>query len=38
MNNNCLEGYKPGGLYMGDWIDEKTKIKGFNMVEGEWWW
>jgi len=33
MNNNCLEGYKPGGLYMGDWIDEKTKIKGFNMVE-----
>jgi hypothetical protein len=33
MNNNCKEIYTPDALYMGPWIDDEKKLRGFHMVE-----
>ena len=33
MNNNCKEIYTPDALYMGSWIDDEKKEKGFHMIE-----
>lgn len=33
MNNNCKEIYTPDALYMGPWIDDEKKLKGFHMIE-----
>lgn len=33
MNNNCKEIYTPDALYMGHWIDDEKKLRGFHMVE-----
>jgi hypothetical protein len=37
MNNNCKEIYTPDALYMGPWIDEEKKLRGFHMVEESNW-
>jgi hypothetical protein len=33
MNNNCKERYSPDGLYMGSWVDDEKREKGFHMIE-----
>jgi hypothetical protein len=33
MNNNCKEIYTPDALYMGHWIDDAKKERGFHMIE-----
>ena len=33
MNSNCKEIYTPDALYMGSWIDDEKKLRGFHMIE-----